>query len=40
VAGRRELIQGDGLHPNARGVVLIVRGIVPFVRNVLPRERR
>ncbi|WP_419828287.1 arylesterase [Sphingomonas sp.] len=37
VAGRRELIQADGLHPNARGVAIIVAGIAPAVRGALPR---
>lgn len=35
VAGRRELIQSDGLHPNARGVAIIVRRIAPAVRRAL-----
>jgi acyl-CoA thioesterase-1 len=38
VAGRRELLQADGLHPNARGVAIIVRGILPAVRAALPRR--
>lgn len=32
VAGRRALIQPDGLHPNARGVAVIVRRMLPAVR--------
>ncbi|WP_374942377.1 arylesterase [Sphingomonas sp.] len=32
VAGNRGLIQRDGLHPNARGVAVIVSRIMPAVR--------
>ena len=32
VAGNRRLIQRDGLHPNARGVAVIVARIMPAVR--------
>ena len=32
VAANRALIQGDGLHPNAEGVRVIVRRILPAVR--------
>jgi acyl-CoA thioesterase I len=32
VAGQRALIQADGLHPNARGVDVIVARILPVVR--------
>jgi acyl-CoA thioesterase-1 len=35
VAGNRGLIQRDGLHPNARGVAIIVRAILPSVRRGL-----
>ncbi|WP_294194260.1 arylesterase [uncultured Sphingomonas sp.] len=35
VAGRRALFQSDGLHPNAQGVAIIVRRIVPAVRHAL-----
>ena len=35
VAGQRSLIQRDGLHPNARGVSIIVRRILPAVRQAL-----
>ncbi|WCT72000.1 arylesterase [Sphingomonas naphthae] len=35
VAGNRALIQSDGLHPNARGVSIIVRRILPGVRQAL-----
>jgi acyl-CoA thioesterase I len=38
VAGQRSLIQADGLHPNAKGVALIVRGILPFVNRALTRR--
>lgn len=37
VAGRRELLQADGLHPNPRGVAIVVRGILPAVRMALPK---
>lgn len=35
VAGQRALIQPDGLHPNARGVSVMVRRILPAVRRAL-----
>ena len=35
VAGRPSLIQADGLHPNARGVAIIVRRMAPAVRAAL-----
>lgn len=35
VAANRALIQRDGLHPNARGVAVIVRRIAPAVRGAL-----
>ena len=35
VAGDRALVQHDGLHPNARGVAIIVRRILPAVRRAL-----
>lgn len=38
VAGHRDLVQADGLHPNPRGVAIIVRGIVPSVRAALPKR--
>lgn len=34
-AGRRELTQADGLHPNARGVAVIVARMLPQVRAAL-----
>ena len=37
VAANRALIQGDGLHPNARGVEIIVGRMLPFVRRTLLR---
>ncbi len=37
VAGNRALLQADGLHPNARGVAMVVRGILPWVRRALSR---
>lgn len=38
VAGNRALFQGDGLHPTARGVDVLVRRITPVVRRLLPRN--
>jgi acyl-CoA thioesterase I len=35
VAGRRNLLQPDNLHPTARGVAVIVRGILPDVKAAL-----
>ncbi len=35
VAARRALIQADGLHPNARGVAIIVARMLPAVRAAL-----
>jgi acyl-CoA thioesterase-1 len=35
VAGNRALIQADGLHPNARGVGIVVARILPAVRRAL-----
>ncbi|MFQ5958893.1 MAG: arylesterase [Alphaproteobacteria bacterium] len=35
VAARPELNQGDGLHPNARGVAVIVERIAPYVKRLL-----
>ncbi|MGA0533162.1 arylesterase [Hansschlegelia sp. KR7-227] len=37
VAGDRALNQGDGVHPNARGVDIMVRGILPSVESFLDR---
>lgn len=37
VAGRRELFQADGLHPNARGVEVLVARMAPAVRRALAR---
>ncbi|WP_375426982.1 arylesterase [uncultured Sphingomonas sp.] len=37
VAGNRALFQADGLHPNARGVGLVVARMMPAVRLALPR---
>lgn len=36
VAGVAELNQADGIHPNAKGVEVIVRGILPLVESLLP----
>ena len=35
VAGNRALIQADGMHPNAKGVTIVVRNILPSVRAAL-----
>ncbi len=35
VAARPELNQGDGLHPNARGVAVIVERIGPYVKRLV-----
>lgn len=35
VAGNRALIQADGLHPNARGVAIIVAHMLPAIRQEL-----
>lgn len=35
VAGQRGLFQADGLHPNPRGVAIVVRRIAPAVRRAL-----
>lgn len=35
VAGNRALIQADGLHPNARGVAVIVGRMAPVVRGMV-----
>jgi acyl-CoA thioesterase-1 len=40
VAAKRELLQGDGLHPNARGTDIIVARILPAVRAALNAPRR
>jgi acyl-CoA thioesterase-1 len=37
VAGDRALNQGDGVHPNPRGVDIMVRGILPSVESFLDR---
>lgn len=39
VAGNAALIQADGLHPNARGVAIIVRRMAPAVRAALANAR-
>ncbi|TPG55236.1 arylesterase [Sphingomonas glacialis] len=40
VAANPRLIQADGMHPNARGVDIIVARIVPSVRSALRPEAR
>jgi acyl-CoA thioesterase-1 len=39
VATRPELNQGDGIHPNKRGVAKMVAGIVPLVEQLMARAR-
>jgi acyl-CoA thioesterase-1 len=33
-----KLNQGDGMHPNAQGVAVMVRGILPYVTPLLARQ--
>ena len=40
VATKRQFLQADGLHPNARGVDIIVARILPAVRAALNAPRR
>jgi len=35
VAGRRDLTQADGIHPNARGVLIMAAGLAPVVARAL-----
>ena len=39
VAGNPRLLQADGLHPNARGVQIIVQRMMPSVRRALKARR-
>jgi acyl-CoA thioesterase-1 len=39
VAGNPKLLQADGLHPTARGVTIIVRGMLPDVKAALAAKR-
>jgi acyl-CoA thioesterase I len=39
VAAERTLLQQDGLHPNAAGVAVIVRRILPTVQELIARAR-
>lgn len=39
VAQRAELNQSDGIHPNAKGVAVIVDNILPKVRDLIARAR-
>jgi acyl-CoA thioesterase I len=39
VAGNPRLLQPDGLHPRARGVAIIVRGLLPRVKTALAAAR-
>ena len=38
VAGHRDLVQADGMHPNPRGVGVIVRAMLPSVRAALIKK--
>jgi len=38
VGGHRALLQDDGIHPNARGVLIIARGLAPVVARVLKAQ--
>ena len=38
VARHPDLVQGDGIHPNARGVEVIARGLAPVVARVLAKQ--
>jgi acyl-CoA thioesterase-1 len=40
VAGNQALMQDDGLHPNARGVEVIVKRLAPPAENLLGRKRK
>ena len=40
VVGERALNQPDGLHPNPKGVAVIVKGIMPSVEQLLERVRK
>ena len=40
VAAERSLNQGDGIHPTAEGVRVIVRGILPKVEELIARVRQ
>ncbi|MGH7061756.1 MAG: arylesterase, partial [Stellaceae bacterium] len=40
VAMKPELNQPDGLHPNERGVAVLVERIGPIVESLLPRPAR
>ena len=39
VAGNPHLNQGDGIHPNAQGVVIITHGLAPLIAHVLKAAR-
>jgi acyl-CoA thioesterase I len=40
VAGMHSLNQADGIHPNAEGVALMVKGLLPQVKNLLTAQKR
>lgn len=39
VAGDRTLLLGDGIHPNADGVAVVVKGVEPLVEKALPTHK-
>ncbi|MBS0297324.1 MAG: arylesterase [Proteobacteria bacterium] len=39
VAGRRDLTQADGIHPNAAGVLIMAAGLAPVVAKALKAHR-
>ena len=39
VAGKPALLQGDGIHPNTRGVDILASGLAPVVARALRRRR-
>lgn len=38
VAGDRTLLLGDGIHPNAKGVAVVVKGVEPIVEKALATQ--
>ena len=36
VVGKKELMLGDNIHPNAKGVTVVVDGLAPLVEDALP----
>ena len=39
VVGKPDLMLGDHIHPNARGVKIVVEGLAPLVEDALPDSR-